>query len=120
MSRVISVFKATMASGGTLSARADLQAGWQYCYLEIPTMTSNTQIHIQALAASDSNNEATSVYRRVRHPPLNSSTVDTNVFAIASSATGCMVPIPNGFRYLKIETTATVNDGCLFRIVCTD
>lgn len=112
---VVRSFQVTMASAGTLTAQVDLaNAGSLGTYLEIPTMTSNSQVHIQA-AIADSG-----TFRRIYHPTLNSSTVGTNVFAIVSGATNCVVPIPNGLRYMKIETTATIDNGCLFRIICLD
>ncbi len=102
---------ATMASGGTLSAAIDLGGSYDVAYLEIPTMVSGTAYAIQAAT------EITGTYRRVKHPSLNSSTVATNDFLIASSATNCLVPIPSGLRYLKVETTATVDNGALFKVV---
>jgi hypothetical protein len=110
----LSVFYKTIASAATKSSEFDLARAWKTVYLEIPSMTSNTQIHIQAA------NESGGTYRRVYHPAVNSSAAQVNVFAITSSVTGCMVPIPNGFRYLKVETTATVDNGATFRMICSD
>lgn len=107
-----SAYSTTIASGATASAALDLQFGWGATYLVVPSMTSNTQIHIQ------SSDVATGTYRRVKHPSINSSTVTTNDFAIASSATNCVVPIPAGLRFVKIETTATVDSGQAFKVLC--
>ncbi len=107
-------YECTMTSGATLSAEVDLGTAWENVYLRVPTMTSNTQHYIQCSTRSSA---AGGVYRRVCHPSLNSSTVTTNDFAIASSATNRIIPIPNGFRYMKVESTATVNDGAFYRIV---
>lgn len=101
-----------MASAGTSTSALDLQGSWPSVYLAIPTMTSNTQINIQA---SDS---LAGTYRRLKHPTLNSSTVGTNEFAIVSGATNCIVPIPDSLRFIKVETTATVDNGCTFKILC--
>lgn len=105
-------FTATMTSAGTLTSEVDLGRVWDTVYLEIPTMTSNTQLHIQASRTLGGS------YRRVFHPSINSSTVGTNVFAVPSNVTNAIIPIPNDFQYVKVESTATVNDGALFRIIC--
>ena len=112
----ISVFTATMSSGGTLTSEVDFgNRQWEKVYLAVPSMASNTQLHIQVCT------ESGGTYRRVKHPMINSSTVSTpNDFAIASAATNCYVPIPNGFRFLKIESTATVDGGASFKMVCGD
>jgi len=110
----LSVYTATMATNTTLTSSADLSRAWKTVYLQVPTMTSGTQLHIQA---SDT---LAGTYRRVYHPPINSSTVGVNAFAIASSATNCLVPIPNGLRYIKVEATAVVSFDCAFKIICSD
>lgn len=110
-------YAATMASAGTLTSEVDVGRIYGSVYLEIPTMNSNTQIHIQAAYATSANG---GVYRRLTHPMINSSTVGTNDFAITSGVTSRMVPIPNGFQYYKVESTATVDNGCVFRIICAD
>lgn len=107
-------YMATMASGATLTSEVDLGTAWENVYLRVPTMTSNTQLHIQASTRLTADG---GIYRRICHPSLNSSTVTTNDFAIASSATNRIIPIPNGFRYMKVESTATVDNGAVFRIL---
>lgn len=114
VSRYATTYVATMASAGTLTPAVDISGSWGNVYLEIPSMTSNTQVHIKAAATSDG------TYRRLKHPSLNDTTVVTTDFAIASAATNCIVPIPNGLKYLKVETTATVDDGCVFRVFVGD
>lgn len=108
----VKVYTATMSSAGTLSSEINLAQNWDSLFLEIPTMTSNTQLHIQAANASGG------TYRRIKHPSVNASTVSTNDFAIASAATSCLVPIPNGVQFIKIEATATVDNGAVFRVIC--
>jgi len=113
-SRYHTVFPATVASFATSSSEVDLGCSWGQVYLEIPTMTSNTQVHIQGAS------ETGGTFRRVKQPPLNSSTVGTNDFAIHSSATNCLVPIPSGLRFLKVETSAVVSFTAAFKIICGD
>lgn len=114
MARPISVFTVSMASGGTLTTYIDLGGSWENCYLQVPSMISNTQHHIQTATDYDQ------IYRRVKHPAINSLTVGTNDFAITSSATNCVIPMPNGLRFIKIETTATVDSGETYKIICAD
>lgn len=111
----ISVFTATMTSGATLTSEVNLGRNWATVYLAVPSMTSNSQLHVQACESSGG------TFRKVKHPAVNSSTVSTpNDFAIASAATNCWVLIPNGVRYVKVESTATIDSGCTFKIVCSD
>lgn len=113
-SRYFNPFTVTMASAGTLTGEIDLGGAWYSVYLEIPTLTSNTQHHIQVA------NTSGGTYRRIYHAPINSATSSSNVFAISSGVTNGVVPIPGGIRYIKIETTATVNDGAVYRVFAGD
>lgn len=108
-----SAFTITMASGGTSTGSLDLARSWKMVYLEIPTMTSNTQIHINASSDDET-------FRQVYHPMTNAAAPTGNRFLVNSAVTNAMVPIPNGFRYIKVETTATVDGGCSFKVVCSD
>lgn len=111
---IVKAFAKTMASGATLTGMFDLSNhGTVANYLVVPTMNSNSQLHIQA-------SEDGTTFRRIYHPSINSSTVGANLFAIPSSVTNSIIPIPNGFQYLKIEATATVDNGALFKIICAD
>ena len=110
----ISVFTATMASAGTLSSEVNLGRQWEKVYLGVPSMTSNTQLHIKVADVTGG------TYRRVKHPMVASTPAAPEDFAIYSAATNCYIPIPNGFQFLKIESTATVDSGTSFKIVCSD
>lgn len=106
------VYTLSMASGATLTGAVDLGRAWINNLLVIQSMNSNSQIHLQG---SDS---LTGTYRRIKHPTINSSTVGTNDYTIHSSASNAIVPIPAGVRFLKVETTATVDNGCIFKVIC--
>lgn len=104
----------TMASGGTLTGQVDLGRAFAKVYLEVPSMTSNTQLHIQAAA------EQGGTFRRVKQWNVASANVSAD-FAIASSVSGgALVPIPPGLQYVKVEATATVDNGATFKIICSD
>lgn len=108
------VYTATMASAGTLTGEINLSTqAWTTVYLEVPTLTSNTQLHLKAA------NSTGGTFRRVKHPAVNTSSVQCNDYSIASAATGVLVPLPAGLRFIKIESTATVDDGCVFRVICS-
>jgi hypothetical protein len=108
------VFTASMASGGTLTTIANLTRGWANIFLEVPTLTSNTQIHVQGAFTT------TDTFRRVKSVVVQTNSIQTNTFAIASGATNALIPLPAGMICYKVETTATVDDGATFRIICSD
>lgn len=110
----ISVFTQVVASAGTSTAEFDLGRTWENVFLVIQSMTSNSQLFIKAADVTGG------TYRRVTHPPINSSTVACNEFSIVSSITNHMVPIPNAFRFLKVEQTATADSGQSYKIICGD
>lgn len=107
------VFTATMPSGGTSTSGVELARAWKYIYLEIPTMTSNTEMYVNGSGLD-------TTYRPIYHA-LPAITFPVAIrFVINSALTNAFVPVPNGIRYLKVETSATVDDGCIFRVVCSD
>lgn len=108
-------FPCTMTSGGALTAQVDLRKAWSAVWLEICSMPSNTQMFIQAAST------ANGTFRRVCHPVTNATIPQTIFeFAIQSGTTSDFVPVPNGFQYMKVETTATVDNGTTFFFVCLD
>lgn len=108
------IFFATMASGGTLSAAFKLQRAFENVFLVVPSFTSNTELYIKASQIE------TGTYRRITHPAINANPTTINDFTILSSVTSRMVPIPSGFKFLKVETSATIDSGQLFTIICGD
>lgn len=111
---VQSTFSATMASGATTTSEIKLSRSWQNMFLVVPSMTSGTEVRIQVSDASGG------TYRQLMHYPVNSSTVAVNIFKVNSSVTNAAVPIPAGYQYMKIETTATVDSGNTFKVICGD
>jgi hypothetical protein len=108
-------FPATMVSGNTTTGQIDLRKAWSAVWLEICSMPSNTQIYIQAASVTSG------TFRRVCHPVTNGTVPQTLYeFAIQSGTTSDFVPVPNGFQYMKVETTATVDNGTTFYFVCLD
>ena len=104
-----------MTSDTTLSSEIDLQRSFSKNYLEVPTMTSGTDIFIQAACESQGD------YRRVNHEVPNTSSVQSHTFVIGSATTQKMVPIPSGFRYLKVElSTAMTATAVIFKVICSD
>lgn len=113
-SRFFTYFPVTMSSFSTLTPAVDLGNAWGQLYLAVPTMTSNTDLFIQA-AVTESGD-----YRRIKHPIVNTSTSSTNDYQISSSITNRIVPIPGGFRYLKVEASLIVSFSPTFHVICGD
>ena len=109
----LSIFVLTMASGGTTTSNINLARSWKSLYLEVPSMNSNSEVHIYG-STDDSS------FRKIYHPAPNSVVISGNQFKISSAVTNSFIPIPNGVRSLKIITTATIDNGCVFKIVCSD
>ena len=103
----VSVFPTTIASAATLSSEVDVGGFWDKLSIIIPTMTSNSQIHIQVAKASGG------TYRRIYDQSIG-----TPDFSIASGVTSRIVELPTGYRYMKVETTATMDSGQGFDIIC--
>lgn len=110
----VKVFSTTIASGATLSSEVNLGQAWNVAYLEIASMTSNAQHHIQAAATSGG------TYRRVTVNPVTMTTQAAAlvVWQVHSSVTSHMVPIPPGLQYVKVETDVSMAGGQAYRILC--
>lgn len=101
----------TMASGGSITAGVDLGRAYPSVYLEISSSPSQSEHRILAAASG-----IAGTYNTVYHPSINSATVATNIYKIPSGVTGAIVPIPGGFRYLKVFATAAMDNGMVYRI----
>lgn len=109
----ISVYTVGIASNTTLTSGVDLGRAWRNVYLEIPTMTSGTDV---LLKASNDSSTFRSVYSRT-----NSAAAQANIFTVKSNVTQAIVDIPAGLRYLAVElSTAMTATSAIFRIICSD
>lgn len=111
--RHFAVYTCTMTSGATLTNQIDLGGSFTNVFLEIPAMTN--AVHFIKAA-----NSTGGTFRRVYNAPINSATIAANAFAIVSTATNCMVPIPEGLQYLKVETEIAIADGATYRVIVGD
>lgn len=109
-----SAFATTLVSGVTLSDAIDLGRGWTHISVEIPTMTSGTDIFFQGASTLGG------TYRRCRHG-LTASLDNPAAINIDSSVTQCFVPLDAiRLRYLKVElSTAMIATAATFKVVCT-
>lgn len=106
------VFPHVLASGVTLSSSYDFGGSFRNVYLEIPTMASGSDFYVQG--SSDG-----AAFKRVMHPVVNTSSIQIQTFVIGSAATGKMVPVPAGFRYMKVElSTALTDTTSTFNFIC--
>jgi len=104
------VFDASMADGATLTSGIDLGGVYEDIYLKVPVRASAANIYIHGSVDN-------STFFRIAHPPINSATVAINDFVIQSATTSRMVPIPNGFRYLKVEISTLASADVGFEII---
>ena len=112
----VKVFAATMASAGTTTSEVDLGQGWNSILLEIPTLTSNS---VHFIKVSNALSAAGGVYRRLSLSSVQTATIQTNTFTVQSTATNVMVAVPvSGFRYAKVESEVTINDGAIYKFIC--
>ncbi len=109
------VYDAPIASFATSSSEVDLSKGWNHVKVAIPTMTSNSTLHVQVGDASGG------VYRRVlQHDPASASvSVDMQIL---SSVTGRVYNCPQltGVRYMKMEAVNVLSFTAGFKIICSD
>ena len=60
-------------------------------------------------------------FRQVYMPQVGStSTVQSNIWKIASAVSGGMQEGPGGIQFLKLEATAAVANGATLTIICSD
>lgn len=109
------VYDATVVSFATSSSEVDLSKGWKRVWVEVPTMTSNATIHVQAA------NTTGGTYRRLveKDPASAGASVD---WSIVSACTGRFVPCEPaaGLRYVKVEANVVLSFTAGFKIVCSD
>lgn len=106
------VYQVTMTSAATLTPVVDLGRTWTKVYLD-PTGAAS-EVRLQASVS------ATGTFLQVYHPSINSSTVGANIFKIPSSVSGGLIEIPNGLRYIKVETTSPISNGLTMKLICSD
>lgn len=104
----------SMVSGDSLTSALDLGRAFPSIYVEIASTPSNSEHRIRAAAT------LSGTYNTVYHPAINSATVAVNPYVIPSTVTGAIVPIPGGFRYIKIFASAAMTNGASYRIYCGD
>lgn len=108
----ISVFSPVIASAATLSAEIDLGRSWKRVYID-PTGAAS-EVRFQAAASSGG------TYRQVYLQQPTSSTVQSNIWKVASGVSGGIIEAPAGLRFFKVETTATVANGVTLKLICSD
>jgi hypothetical protein len=98
--RAQTVYSCSIATFTSLSNALDLGQAWDAAYLVINSMTSNSQHFLRASPT------LAGTYSRVKYASVGTSSVQTNDWAVASAASSAIVPIPQGLRYIKVETSA--------------
>ncbi len=108
------VYTVSMTSGDSLTSALDLGRSFPCIYVEIASTPSATDHQMKVAATLGG------TYNTVYHPSLNSSTVTTNPYKVASGVTGAVVPFPGGFQFIKIWATAAMANGCTYKVYCGD
>lgn len=106
----------TFVCGATLHTSCiDLNKAWNKLTLVIPSMTSGTDIYLQASPTSDG------TFMRVYHPPSGATSV-AGAWFLGSAVTNCIVPINNThLQFLKVEfSTAMTASSAMFKIIASD
>ena len=105
------VYSVTIASGVTLSSAMTTPICGNHWQLEIPSMTSGTDIYIKA--SSDG-----TTFRRIYHRPTLANSAPTPVL-IGSAVSNCMVDLDVlNYPYVKIElSTAMTATSAAFKVV---
>lgn len=105
------VYTVSMASGVTLSSAITFGRAWTQVHIEIPTMTSGTDIYFKV--STDGVN-----FRRMYHAPTIANAAP-GPFYVTSAVTNCIVDIDHRFDpYLKIElSTAMTATPATFKIL---
>ena len=113
------VFDAPIASFATSSSGIDLGKGWNHVKVVIPTMTSNSTLHVQVGDGSLGSTGGT--YRRLlQHDPASASvSVDLQVL---SSVTSRVMHVPGlaGAQFVKVEAVNVLSFTAGFKIICSD
>ena len=107
----VASFDATVSSFSTSSSSIDLGVEMMdNVFLEVPSMASNTAVFIQGSGDG-------STFRRVKHHSTTGGS--DNDFTVISSITNSMIPIPNGLRYLKLETDVVISFTASYKIIAS-
>lgn len=109
--RAQTVYSCTIATFTSLSNALDLGQAWDQAYLVIRSMTSNAQHYLRA------SESLAGTYRRVMYPSVGTSTVAANAWAVTSAASSAIVPIPQGLRYIKVETDVVCSFAASYDVI---
>lgn len=105
------VYTVSMASGSTLSSAITFTRAWDSMLLEIPTMTSGTDVYLKG--STDG-----TTYRRIYHEPTIANAAPGAVY-VTSAVTNCIVELTQGYYpYLKVElSTAMTATPATFKVI---
>lgn len=111
------VYNAVIASGATLSNEINLGKSWSRVYIDPTGAASEVRFQAAAVASASGG-----TYRQVLLPQGmgSTSTVQSNIWKVASGASGSIADAPVGFQYVKVETTAAVANGVTLKLICSD
>lgn len=116
---IYKVYPATIGAGNTDSSAIDLGRAYHHVYVYIPSIngaciTATAGIGIKASPTGSD------TYFPVYHPTVNTSTAETNLFSTVTTLSNAVVPIPNGFQYIKVSSTNTMTAALACQIIVAD
>ncbi len=103
---------ATMAAA-VGSVTVDLGGNWERVFLSIPSMVSASALDVYVAVTTDQ------TYYQLRKEIPNTTTVQCWSFVVSAIANGAVVPLPAGFRYMKLIATDSAPAAAIgFKIMC--
>lgn len=113
--REVISFKATVASGATLSSEVDIGKGYDQVYLDMASGTTFS-VFIQGARTSGG------TFKRIYHAPSDNDSVTTAVEIASSTAgtNGAIVALPHHTRFMKLEFATAVANGGTYYFICRD
>lgn len=115
---LITVYTGSIAANAKTSSTYDLKRTYDTVYIQVPSMTAFAITGTCAIYVQGSYNGST--FARLYHPPVNTSSSGLNVFELPTTVSSAVVPIPNGLRYIRIETANTMSAAVDFNVICSD
>lgn len=107
-----STYQVIIASNATTSAELDMGRVWKKVYLA----PNSCGAEVRMLACESSGGTFKSVYL----PQPATSTVQANLWKVATGVSGGVIEIAAGFRYMKFTVTATAANGTTFVVYGAD
>ncbi len=95
-----------------MSTEIDFGRSYKKMYVDMTGVASEVRFQTTRVAGG--------TYRQVLLPQPTTSTVQSNIWKIASAASGSIIEGPAGLQFLKVETIASCTDGATGYLYLSD